>query len=88
MDNVLTVTVLSPQDILYSGKATSVSSKNSAGNFDILEQHANFITIVEKFPIIIRTVEKKEVTFSFPLAVLYIANNKVTIYAQLQSPEL
>ncbi len=86
--DILNVNVLSPQDILYSGQATSVSSKNSSGNFDILAQHANFITIVEKFPIVIRTVEKKEVTFSFPLAVLYITNNKVTIYAQLQSPEL
>ncbi len=81
---VLDVRIISPQEVIYQGKALSVSSKNSAGNFDILGQHANFITLVENNPIIIRTVDQKTLTFNFPLAIVYTTNNKVSIYTYLQ----
>lgn len=43
-----TVTVRSPENTIWSGEATSVSSENSAGSFDILAEHANFITMLKK----------------------------------------
>ncbi len=79
---LLNVTVLSPQDILFQGVALSVSSKNSAGNFDIIPEHANLITIIENNPIVIRKVNRDKITFKFPLAIIYITNDKVSIYAQ------
>ena len=79
----INVTVVSPQEVLFSGQAKSVSSKNSAGNFDILPQHAHFITIVENHPIIVRTVDKKNLTFKFPLAIIYNFENNVKVFAQL-----
>ncbi len=81
-DTVLNVTVLSPQDILFQGSALSVSSKNSAGNFDLMPEHAKLITIIEDNPIVIRQLDREKITFKFPLAIIYITNNKVSIYAQ------
>ena len=78
----LNVTVLSPQDILFQGPALSVSSKNSAGNFDMIPEHAKLITIIEGNPIVIRKPNQDKVTFKFPLAIIYIIDNKVSIYAQ------
>lgn len=79
---ILNVTVLSPQDILFQGSALSVSSKNSAGNFDLMPEHARLITIIENSPIAIRKPNREKITFKFPLAIIYITNNKVSIYAQ------
>lgn len=87
-DEKLDVVVISPQDVLFAQPALSVSSKNSAGNFDLLPQHARMITIVENQPIEIRKLDKQKITFKFPLAIIYISNNKVSIYAQPETPKL
>lgn len=57
--NVLNVKILSPTQTIFEGEAYSVSSTNSAGKFDILPFHANFITLVQKQPIFLR-VKKKD----------------------------
>lgn len=88
MNETLTVTVLSPQSVLYNGTAYSVSSKNSAGNFDLLPGHANFITIIENQSITIRTAKNQKIDFKFPLAIIYTTSNTVKIYAQLPTPEI
>ena len=57
--NTLTVKILSPTQTIYDGEAFSISSVNSLGKFDILPFHANFITLVQKVPIVLR-VRKKD----------------------------
>lgn len=57
--NALKVKILSPTQTIYEGEALSVSSTNSTGKFDILPYHANFITLIQKNPVILR-VRKKE----------------------------
>ncbi len=42
------VTVRSPEKTVWKGEATAVSSENSAGAFDILAEHANFVTMLKK----------------------------------------
>lgn len=79
----LLVTVVSPQQIIYSGEAKSVSSINSSGTFDLIPEHANFVTIIEDKPIIIRSNKDQRIEFKFPLAIIYINDNVVKIYAQL-----
>lgn len=90
MDNsknkpTLEVKIISPKEIIYQGTALSVSSTNSVGKFDILPEHANFITMIKGNPIIIRTVDKKEpLVFNFPLAIIYNIKNKVSVYTDIQ----
>lgn len=84
----LQVTVISPQQVLYSGEAQSISSKNSAGTFDILPEHAHFITIIENNPITLRPPGQKEIVFNFPLAIIDVIDNNVKIFAQLPTPEI
>lgn len=54
MATFLNVKILSPTQTIYDGPALSVSSTNSSGKFDILPYHANFITLVQKSPVILR----------------------------------
>jgi len=77
---MLTVTINTPEKIVWHGKADSVSSENSQGPFDILSQHANFITIVEDKPILIR-FGKREHRFDFKRCVIMTQNDYVACYA-------
>lgn len=82
--NYLQVTITSPKKELFTGEAKSVSSTNSVGNFDILPEHANFITLIDKKPIIIKSPKGKPLTFIFPLAIISVNSNKVNIYTDIQ----
>lgn len=78
--NQLYVRVLSPREVLYQGEAKAVSSRNSQGKFDVLPQHANYITIIENEPIEVLKPDNKLTTFKVKQAILYTVENKVTIY--------
>lgn len=80
MNQSLHVRILSPGQTLFEGEGTAVSSKNMQGAFDILPEHANFITIIENFPIVIRTQGQKPQSFEFPIAIIYAHQNNVDIY--------
>jgi len=79
---ILKVRILSPQKLIFQGEAISVSSTNSQGKFDILPQHANFITMVKDMPIIIMPITNKQrpLIYKFPLAIIYNFSNLVNIY--------
>lgn len=78
----LKVRISSPSKLIWDGVATSVSSKNSIGDFDVLPEHANFITMIQNDPIIIKYLDKKHV-FTYKNAVLSVYNGTVTIYTEI-----
>ena len=84
-DQLLHVRILSPQQLFLDTLASSVSSKNLSGSFDILPQHANFITVVENQPIVVRINKQKPITFKFPLAIIYATQNQVNVYTYIQA---
>lgn len=87
-DPTLHIRIISPQKLILDVYAYAVSSENSKGKFDILPYHANFITLVEDQPIVIRPTEKTDKThqlsFKFPLAVISVTENTVNIYTNIQ----
>jgi len=44
----LYVTIRGRDGIIFEGNATSVTSYNAKGPFDVLSHHANFISLVQK----------------------------------------
>lgn len=80
--SILTVRVSTPTEILWEGEADSVSGENSQGKFDILPLHANFITLVQNTPVVIRQ-EKGEKQFSFKNAVIHTDNSVVRVYGDV-----
>lgn len=75
--SLLTVTVCSREGVLFEGAASSVSSVNDTGPFDILPQHENFVSIIRQ-KIIIRDTEMHEVTLKS--GVLKVRENRVEVY--------
>ncbi len=88
MNQVLEVKVISPKEDFYIGPALSISSVNTGGKFDILPGHANFITYIQNQPITIRKPNQEELTFNFPLAIIYNLRDKVNIYTDIFLPSI
>lgn len=80
-NSTLHVRIISPQQLILDTTASAVTSTNSQGPFDILPMHANFITVINDRPIIIRQQNgSKPLTYQFPLAIIYNSSNNVNIY--------
>ena len=75
----LHVRIRSAQKLIWEGDATSLSSVNSNGAFDVLPNHARFISIIEDQPIIVQTVNERK-KFSFERTVLSVMDNVVSVY--------
>jgi F-type H+-transporting ATPase subunit epsilon len=76
--------IVSPNEVLYEGEVRSVSSANSVGPFDILREHANFITIVENKPLSIIQADGQKKQFTYSIAIIYAVSNQVRIYTEIQ----
>lgn len=87
-NEVLHVKVSSPRKDFFNGQAVSVSSINSSGKFDILPEHSNMITLVNNSPIIIKALKGQIITFAFPLAIIYVRKNQVTIFTDIHLEKL
>ena len=72
---------MSPRETIFNGEILTISSVNSAGKFDILPEHANFITIIEKNPIIVQQIDKSYNKYEFHEAIIYAKDDQVLIYA-------
>lgn len=81
-ENSFAVRIQTPESIVWEGKALSMSTANSAGRFDILPQHANMITIIDKQPIEIITTNGNR-KFVFDKAVLAVNAGAVSIYSNI-----
>jgi F0F1-type ATP synthase epsilon subunit len=82
MQDLITVRICTPTSVIWEGPASAVSSINASGPFDILPYHANFITIVEKSPIKVKTGSiTKE--FTYENAIIHAYKNSVKIFTNL-----
>jgi F0F1-type ATP synthase epsilon subunit len=82
----LTVMIMTPEKVLFTGEATSVSSINDTGPFDILAGHSNFISLI-KDSLIVR-LEKGEYKTHLSHGVLRVFQGDVKVFLGLQMNRL
>ncbi len=76
---MLQVTIQNREGEQYAGEAKAVTCVNEKGKFDILSEHANFIsTIKDKVTIHLPEGGVKE--FNFENGVIKVASNDVILY--------
>ncbi len=80
-NDALKVKIISPTEILWEGAAEAVSSENTEGPFDILPEHANFITLIKNKPIIVHRADGRR-EFKYERAVIQVHENRISIYVQ------
>ncbi len=77
------VRVFSQKGVVWEGSGSSVSSVNSQGAFDVLPKHAHFITLIDGEPIRVQ-LGQEEMVFEFSNAVMWVIDDTVTIYADIE----
>ena len=77
--DVFNLIVLSRDGIVFEDSVSSISSYNATGRFDVLAQHANFISLINK-EIIVRDKNQKETKFEITNALIKVIQNNVKIY--------
>jgi F-type H+-transporting ATPase subunit epsilon len=75
--------VVSREGIVYEGDVSSITSYNDLGVFDVLAQHANFISLVNT-GLIIREAEEVEKEIKFDNALMKVNRNQVEVYVGIE----
>lgn len=75
---LISVTVKKPEQTLFDGFATSISSVSKNGKFDILAYHANFIALIEE-TLILGQENKPSVVIPVKTGILKVEKNNVKI---------
>jgi len=78
--DTISITIMSPDAIVWQGAILSLSSSNSEGGFDIMPDHARFMTLIEKTPITLYKTDGSLEVLSFDNAVLFFEDNVAKIY--------
>ena len=78
----LSVEVMNPLEILFQGQATAVSSANPRGKFDILPNHAPFISLI-KDSVTVHLDSEKSKKFELDRGVIRCFDNKVEVYLEV-----
>lgn len=84
---VLDVKVLDRERVIFSGEAASLSSINEQGLFDVLEKHANFITLIqEKLVIRLPSGDVREVPLE--KGIMKVNQDQVTVFVGMELGEV
>lgn len=65
--------------LIFQGQVEAVSSLNDKGSFDVLPQHANFITIIKK-SVTVHMPDKQEKRIELESGILKVTDNNVEVY--------
>jgi F0F1-type ATP synthase epsilon subunit len=82
MNDTITIKIMSPVAVVWQVDALSVSAENSEGVFDILPDHARFMSLIRNTPVTIALPDSTTKTFTFKNAILFFEENNAVIYIQ------
>lgn len=75
----LFLTVRSREEVLFEGEVYALASTNEIGDFSVLSEHANFITLISESLRVIKP-DKKELQFPIKLGLLKVWDNKAEAF--------
>jgi F0F1-type ATP synthase epsilon subunit len=76
---MLYININTPSGLLFKGNVLSVTGYNPNGKFDILDNHASFISIIEK-KLVLQIDKTKTKEFDVERGVLKAINNEIKVY--------
>lgn len=82
----LHLTIRTREAIVKDVDIKNLSSKNEKGLFDILDQHANFISIVKE-KLLLRYPDGREEEVSIDHGVLKVRENQIDVYLGIKTQE-
>lgn len=73
---------MSPVALVWEVEASALSAENRDGPFDILPDHARFLSLVGKAPLTVELIDGSTKSFTFENAMLFFEDNVATVYIQ------
>ncbi len=86
-EELIPLTIAGPDGVRWERMVKWLSSENSEGPFDILADHANFMTLLENVPVNFADEEGETHIFNFERAVLWLKDGGVKIYVHSGSAQ-
>ena len=78
----MTLEIITPEKELYNGTVTSVKLPGSAGEFEILNNHASIVSSLINGNIRVINDKKEELNFNIKSGVIEMQKNKIVILAE------
>jgi len=78
------LSVKSRSGVLYQGQVASITSFNKKGKFDVLPQHANFISLIQK-SLIIRDDKGKLSEIEVSNGLMRVKKDNVEVYIGIET---
>lgn len=75
----LHVLIRNREKVIYEGDALSLSSANKKGNFDVLGQHINFISIIRNY-IKIQKMDKTFQEYKLRTGLMKVNGNRIEVF--------
>ncbi len=82
LDTFFYIKIFSPFETFYEGEATALSATNEKGPFDVLLDHANFISLLPGGKVAVLTRYGKR-EFQINRGILKVSNNRVILFANV-----
>jgi F-type H+-transporting ATPase subunit epsilon len=74
--------IITPDQKVFGGEATSVTFPGLDGSFEVLNNHAPLIGVLQAGPIVVRTLAGAPTTFRVDGGVVEVLNNNVVVLAE------
>jgi F0F1-type ATP synthase epsilon subunit len=81
----IAVEILAPEGVLFKDEVLSLSSENGEGAFDLLPDHARFMTLLEKVSVLLILHNGSEKKIPIEHAVLCFSDGVAKIYVHTTS---
>lgn len=78
----MTVEIITPGETLYSGEAILVQLPGAEGSFEVMQNHAPIIALLQKGKVKVKDLESKEIYFDINGGVMEMLKNKLVILAE------
>jgi len=78
----MTLEIITPEKELYNGTVTSVKVPGSAGEFEILNNHASIVSSLINGNIRVINDKQEELNFNIKSGVIEMQKNKIVILAE------
>lgn len=82
MTKTLQLDIISPEKVVYSGAVTSFTAPGEEGFFQVLFNHAPFLSALTIGSIKIRTEDNPEIKFAASGGFAHILQNKITVLVE------
>ncbi len=75
--------ISNPERVFFDGNAYSLSSKNNSGPFDILPDHAQFISLLNQAEVSVHQEDDKTQTYAINRGLISAKGNIVRVFVDI-----